>query len=278
MGDEFAISSVDSFDTLSAACATAVICAECVSGSNCPGGKAPTTAMGYRAASTEPCRAYQRACQSAWSRVMTIVRIALIALIFDATCGQLVAQETPAPVRTDIAADRGPAGRRRQLHRRLQQPSVLRQQRRQHTVERAGPVRSFNQRVGSYNQPAWTTQRPFASTRTYVLPAGVCEFEQWARPTWNEGDEAEWRMLEEVSIGLPHRIQLDLYERWNIEPDDDGNKQANHEGVQIEMRYALADWDVIPLNPTLYLEWIERGGPQEESPTSGKRSCCWPTS
>jgi hypothetical protein len=128
------------------------------------------------------------------------------------------------------------------------------------------PASSFNQRVGSYGQPAWTTQRPFASTRAYVLPEGVCEFEQWARPTWDEGEPAEWRMLEEVAVGMPHRIQLDLYERWNIEPDDDGNQRANHEGVQIEMRYALADWGAIPLNPTLYLEWVERGGPQEDKP------------
>src|SRR5262245_1653866 len=32
------------------------------------------------------------------------------------------------------------------------------------------PASSFGQRVGSYNQPAWTAQRPFAGTRTYVLP------------------------------------------------------------------------------------------------------------
>jgi hypothetical protein len=71
-------------------------------------------------------------------------------------------------------------------------------------------------------------------------------------------------MLEEVAIGLGCRWQLDLYERWNIEPDDDGDHDVNHEGVQIETRYALADWGCIPLNPTVYAEWIERGGPQEK--------------
>src|SRR5262245_35674096 len=34
----------------------------------------------------------------------------------------------------------------------------------------SAPAQSFTQRVGSYNQPVWTTQRPFASTRAYVLP------------------------------------------------------------------------------------------------------------
>ncbi len=94
-----------------------------------------------------------------------------------------------------------------------------------------------------------------------MLPAGTAEFSQWVRPTWNEGEPVEFRMLEEIALGLPGRFQLDLYERWNIE-DEDHN--ASHEGVQIELRYALADWGVIPLNPTLYAEWVERGGPQEK--------------
>ncbi len=130
----------------------------------------------------------------------------------------------------------------------------------------SGAITTDRQRVGTYNQPAWTTQRPFTTTRTYVIPAGTYEFEQWVRPTWNKDDPTEYRMLEEISLGLGCRVQLDLYERWNIEPDVNGKEQANHEGVQIEMRYALADWGVIPFNPTLYAEWIERGGPQDDKP------------
>lgn len=195
---------------------------------------------------------------------MTTLRFSLTVLFLHATCGQLIGQETPTPSEPILPPV-------------VVQPGIEDNYLDDYSSQvftrsggsipwDSGPIRSFNQRVGSYNQPAWTTQRPFASTRTYVLPQGVCEFEQWARPTWKEGDTAEWRMLEEVAIGLPHRIQLDLYERWNIEPNDDNDQRANHEGVQIEVRYALADWDVISLNPTLYLEWIERGGPQEDKP------------
>lgn len=124
-------------------------------------------------------------------------------------------------------------------------------------------IQSDTARVGPYGQPQWTTQRPFATTRTYVLPSGTMELEQWVRPTWKDGD-VEFRMLEEYAVGLGCRWQLDVYERWNIEPDNSGNHDVNHEGVQIEFRYALADWGVIPLNPTLYGEWVERGGPQEK--------------
>lgn len=122
----------------------------------------------------------------------------------------------------------------------------------------SGAIRSDTDRVGSYNQPAWTTQRPFPTVRTYVLPAGQMQVEQWYRPRWKKNGTREDRILEELSIGLPHRFQLDVYYRWNIKPNDDGNYTANHEGVQIELRYALADWDVISLNPTLYAEWVQR--------------------
>jgi hypothetical protein len=128
-----------------------------------------------------------------------------------------------------------------------------------------GAIMSDTQPVGSYNQPAWTTQRPFPTTRAYVIPEGAVELEQWARATWKKGvGKPEWRMLEELAIGLPCRFQLDIYERWHIEPNDDNHLVADHEGVQIEMRWALANWGVIPLNPTLYAEWIQRGNRESE--------------
>lgn len=125
-------------------------------------------------------------------------------------------------------------------------------------------IRSDRDLVGPYNQPVWTTQRPWATTRVYVLPPGQAQVEQWVRPTWPMHGLTEFRFLEEFAIGLPGRFQLDIYERWNVEPNDADRQQANHEGVQLELRYALADWGVIPLNPTLYIEWVERGGRQEK--------------
>jgi hypothetical protein len=127
-------------------------------------------------------------------------------------------------------------------------------------------IQNDSQLVGPYNQPVWTTQRPFGTTRSYVLPAGTAQVEQWIRPTWARDGRTkpETRMLEEFAIGLPNRFQLDIYERWNIEPNAQNNQQANHEGVQIELRWAMADWGVIPLNPTFYAEWVERGGPQDK--------------
>lgn len=120
-------------------------------------------------------------------------------------------------------------------------------------------VTSFGQLVGPYNQPAWTTQRPFTAVRSYVLPEGTMQVEQWYRPRWKQDGTRNDRLLEELAIGLPYRFQLDIYARWNIEPRNGSNQySALWEGTMIELRWALANWGVIPLNPTLYAEWVQR--------------------
>ena len=103
--------------------------------------------------------------------------------------------------------------------------------------------------VGPYNQPEWTTERPFGTSRVYVRPPGSIEFNQFWTPEWKDG-HVEHSFREEVEIGLPYRFQLDLYQNWGIEEGD-----THYRGSSVELRYALANWGKIPLNPTLYGEW-----------------------
>src|SRR5262245_13517631 len=103
--------------------------------------------------------------------------------------------------------------------------------------------------VGPYNQPEWTTQRGFGTSRVYVRPPGTLEFNQFWTPEFKDG-KVEHSFREEVEIGLPYRLQLDLYQNWGIEEGD-----AFYKGSSVELRYALANWGKIPLNPTLYSEW-----------------------
>jgi Putative MetA-pathway of phenol degradation len=103
--------------------------------------------------------------------------------------------------------------------------------------------------VGPYNQPEWTTQRAFGTSRVYVRPPGTLEFNHFWTPEFKDG-EVEHAFREEVEIGLPYRLQLDLYQNWGIEEGD-----AFYKGSSVELRYALANWGKIPLNPTLYGEW-----------------------
>ena len=119
--------------------------------------------------------------------------------------------------------------------------------------------------VGSYGQPRWSTIRQWAEVRSYVIPEGQFEFEYWLtlkEPTRKEKQDAadagqpapkpSVKQQYEAEIGLGHRLQLDLYQVFEKEGDDGQNKL---DATKFELRYALADWDVIWGNPTLYGEW-----------------------
>jgi hypothetical protein len=129
-------------------------------------------------------------------------------------------------------------------------------------VVKTGDKSDPDARVGSYNQPVWTTRRPFTTTRAYVIPAGTIETEFWVRHrTFKEMDETETLYQEEIEVGLPGRIQLDFYLNQQKKPE----KKVDHEGYQLELRYAFADWGVLPLNPTIYLEYHPRKDKPEKA-------------
>ena len=107
-------------------------------------------------------------------------------------------------------------------------------------------------RVGSNEQPEWTTQRTFSTVRSYVIAPGQIEVEQWYKLQHPRGSGPVQRWQTEVGVGLEGGWQLDLYENYGREPGG----PVKHEGVQFEVRKALAKWGEIPLNPTLYLEYV----------------------
>jgi hypothetical protein len=108
-------------------------------------------------------------------------------------------------------------------------------------------------RIGAYQQPRWTAHRRFTTTRIYVVPQGFFEFEYWLRPTFDRDGVIETEIQYEAEIGLPWRFQLDLYAVSHKQGEQGTLAQDEH---KVELRWALANWGVIPTNPTLYLEWI----------------------
>src|SRR5262245_28450034 len=126
-----------------------------------------------------------------------------------------------------------------------------------------GQVYSEEDRVGPYKQPEWTQHRRWPTTRVYLQqPPGAVEFEQWLeiRVPKPGGKHNEVRLREEFEFGLGSRLQLDLYlhtlytQRRSTEPSS-GNT-LDWRGRWAELRYALADYDEIFGNPTLYFEYI----------------------
>lgn len=118
------------------------------------------------------------------------------------------------------------------------------------------------QPVGEYDQPLWTTFRRFPSTRVYLqTPPGGVQFEQWfeLRKKKDRRGDDETRLRQELEFGLGNRMQLDLYMRES-HIRDGVDSTYDMTGYSAELRYALADWDEIWGNPTLYFEWIFNDG------------------
>lgn len=139
-----------------------------------------------------------------------------------------------------------PADKQRQPGNTTQDPPVVVEGR------RVSDLREED-RIGSYQQPEWTSHRRFAETRVYVRPEGTCEFEYWLIPeTPKHGGPAETKTQYEFEFGLPYRFQLDLY-LVSHQEGNDGPMAIDEQ--KFEIRHALADWDVIWGNPTIYLEW-----------------------
>ena len=108
------------------------------------------------------------------------------------------------------------------------------------------------QPVDETGRPDWTSSRRFPSTRVYLQDGpGEISFEQWLRQRDFEDGTKQARFQEEVEIGFPYRFQMDLYETWAV----DASRTTRQDESSVELRYALADWGKIPLNPTLYVEY-----------------------
>lgn len=109
------------------------------------------------------------------------------------------------------------------------------------------------ERIGDYRQPRWTAQRRFPNTRIYVRPAGTFGVEWWLEQKLSLEDLAQvrYRSQYELEFGLGHRLQSDVY----LQTEQNGHQGPwQLESEKLELRWALADWGAIPLNPTLYAE------------------------
>jgi hypothetical protein len=98
--------------------------------------------------------------------------------------------------------------------------------------------------------PAFSRTRFAPLTTAYVLPPGSV----LAATIW-EGDVFRHGIMhnsftEEIEVGLPYRFGVAM--ETELEHFD-GETQIR--SVSFEARYALADWNKIPLNPTLFAEY-----------------------
>ncbi len=122
---------------------------------------------------------------------------------------------------------------------------------------------SDSEKVGSYNQPVWTTKRRFPTTRVYVIPEDKVEIEYWLLMEGNLEDNTDpkYTTIYEIEFGLGHRLQSDFYLKT---VQKDSNAPIEILSQSVELRYAFFDWGKFFGNPAVYLEWIRKSaGPQK---------------
>jgi hypothetical protein len=122
----------------------------------------------------------------------------------------------------------------------------------------------------AYGAPAAFSESRFAPlTNAYVLPSG----EIYSALIY-ELDDVHYRLPDnhftlETEMGLPYRTNIAI--ESDIEHYDGITQDST---VSFELRHAFADWDVIPLNPTVFAEYKIGIGDvlhDEGAPTPGKK-------
>jgi hypothetical protein len=109
--------------------------------------------------------------------------------------------------------------------------------------------------------PPRTQDRVFASTRFWRLDPGEYEVEVWVSDKFKRDHSDEGLLQLEVEIGLAPHLQLDLYQNFTF-----GSGGFGLEGNQLELRIAFgSEYDSVPLNPVLYLEWHPRKDAQHRA-------------
>jgi hypothetical protein len=109
---------------------------------------------------------------------------------------------------------------------------------------------------GPNEQPEWTAHRRFTNARVYVLPPWQINTEFSWEAKYLRGEQPLNKLTQEIELGLPYRLQLD-YEAagGNFESEEEPLDHWRYGSSSVELRWALARWDVIPLNPTVKAEW-----------------------
>src|SRR5437870_5582047 len=105
--------------------------------------------------------------------------------------------------------------------------------------------------TSAYGAPGGPSRARFAPlTSAYVLPPWTFYFGTIYEGSAFRDGPPDHLFTEEVEMGLPHRFGLAA--ETSIERFNGGGGFST---VSIEGRYALADWNKIPLNPTLFAEY-----------------------
>jgi len=135
----------------------------------------------------------------------------------------------------------------------LMSPAANRSARAQEvTLSEEQPIVITGEEVPSaYGAPPGLSRSRFSNTvQAYVLPPWAFFFGELFEGQGFRHGPPDYLFTQEIEMGLPYRFNIaaeSQFERFN----GGGGAQT----VSLEARWALADWNKIPLNPTLFAEY-----------------------
>src|SRR5438874_5811704 len=103
--------------------------------------------------------------------------------------------------------------------------------------------------------PGLSRSRFSNTTQAYVLPPWAFIFGEIFEGQGFRHGPPDYLSTQEIEMGLPYRFGVAA--EGKIERFNGG---GGAETVSLEARWALADWNKIPLNPTLFAEYKFGGG------------------
>jgi hypothetical protein len=119
----------------------------------------------------------------------------------------------------------------------------------------------------AYGAPGGMSRSRFSPlTNAYVLPPGGVFAGLIYEGDLDSHGPTDHFFTQEIEVGLPYRFGVAIENEVEFAQGDSSNR-----AFSIEARWALADWDKIPLNPTLFAEYkfgtgkiLHEEGPGEE--------------
>ena len=119
----------------------------------------------------------------------------------------------------------------------------------------------------AYGAPGGFSRSRFSTlTNAYVLPPGGVFAGLIYEGDFDTHGPTDHFLTQEIEVGLPYRFGVAIENEIEFAESDVSNR-----AFSIEARWALADWDKIPLNPTLFAEYkfgtgkiLHEEGPEEE--------------
>jgi len=118
-------------------------------------------------------------------------------------------------------------------------------------VTAPAPPSAFEEVPSAYGAPPEFSRSRFSNVvNAYVLPPWAFFFGQLFEGQGFRHGPPDYLFTQEIEMGLPYRFNIAAESQW-----ERFNGGGGAQTVSLEARWALADWNKIPLNPTLFAEY-----------------------